>query len=133
MATKITTEYPEPRIEDLDGRICIHDLEIQQQGPVDYLQEIPEEQRESAVIEALEVGVFCLERSATNRDIEFVRNQIESPLVGVVKEVETIPAAVPKDLLSKLGPEEGVLAPIQRTMDKAVTTVNEQTRGFKEF
>ncbi|MBN3947169.1 MAG: hypothetical protein HWQ38_12090 [Nostoc sp. NMS7] len=41
----------------------IHNLEITGKDTVDYSRRLPQEERDRAIIQALEVGVFCLERT----------------------------------------------------------------------
>ncbi|MEH1926249.1 MAG: hypothetical protein V7K14_30660 [Nostoc sp.] len=43
--------------------LWIHNLEITGKDTVDYSRRLPQEERDRAIIQALEVGVFCLERT----------------------------------------------------------------------
>jgi hypothetical protein len=42
-------------------------------------------------IQALEVGVFCLERAEAARDLDFVRSRVESILQEVTRQVGAMP------------------------------------------
>lgn len=79
------------QIELMDSGIRVRDLEIPRKDVADYLRGIPEEERELAFVQAVEIGIFCLERARTSQDTEFVRRQIESLLSEVENAVGTIP------------------------------------------
>jgi len=53
--------------------IQVKDLEIPRKDVADFLESVPDEEREVTFIPAVEVGVFCLERARTSQDTEFVR------------------------------------------------------------
>ena len=91
------------KIESLNDRILIHSLEIVGKEAVDYLQRVPAEEHERACLRAFEVGIFCLERTQTSQDTEFVRRQIQSLLTEVEKAVGVIPDAVQRELVGKIG------------------------------
>lgn len=44
--------------------------------------------REHLVCRALEIGVFCLERTSTSQDMEFVRRQVEGLLHEVTSPLD---------------------------------------------
>jgi hypothetical protein len=46
----------------------------------DFLRSIPEDEVEPTMIQAIEVGVFCLERARMSQDTEFVRRQLDQLL-----------------------------------------------------
>lgn len=101
------------QIEIAGDRILIHNLQISGDA-VDYLQRVPESERKDAIIKALEVGIFCLERTQTAQDVDFVKRQIQSLLAEVKEIVGGVPKTVELELLNKIGTAEGqVLAPVQ--------------------
>jgi hypothetical protein len=51
------THAPERPIQVLDNTMCIHDLRIDRASIVAYLQNIPADKQEIALVHALEVGV----------------------------------------------------------------------------
>src|SRR5262249_9868823 len=121
-------------IEVLDSGIRISDLDIPRRAIADYLRESPQEDRELAFVDALEVGVFCLERAAGARDLEFVRRQVDGLLAGVELAVGQVPVSVQKELLGKLGTQDGqVLAPVQRLVDDVSRTLTDRLNGVREL
>ncbi len=112
-----------------DGSLHITDLEIPSSEIADFLRKVPEQERESTLLRAVEVGVFCLERAHTSQDTEFVRRQVERLLADVEKATEKIPDRVQKDLLAKVGSEEGqVLAPIKNAVSEASNSLHERIK-----
>jgi hypothetical protein len=49
----------------------------------EYLGRQQPADRENLVCRALEIGMFCLERTSTSQDMEFVRRQVEGLLRDV--------------------------------------------------
>lgn len=116
----------------LDDRILIHDLEITQKDAVDYLRQLPEEERDRACIRAVEIGLRCLETTQNSRDTEFVRRQIQSLLAEVEKAVAVIPDTLQKELIGKLGTADGqVLAPIQSMIERVSGVTKERVDEVK--
>ncbi len=86
------------KIDILETSIRIHALDIPNRDVADYLRPLPEGQREQALVHALEVGVFCLERTQAGQDLDFVKRQVEGLLTSVQRAVETIPEETQKQL-----------------------------------
>lgn len=102
------------RIEIIENKIIIQNLEISQREIVAYLQNIPKEEQKVALIEAIEVGIFSLQRARNNQDTEFIKRQMELLLNDVQRAVARIPQAVEDNLINKIGSHDGqVLAPIR--------------------
>src|SRR5207247_734188 len=102
-------------------------------GVADYFRQVPEEEREFQFIEAVEVGIFCLERAAGTRDLDFVRSQIDSILAGVQRAVSIVPEVVESGLVAKLGDGDGqVLAPIRKMVAATSNTLTERVNGVRE-
>ncbi|MBD1903376.1 hypothetical protein NDI44_22885 [Trichocoleus sp. DQ-A3] len=121
-----------PPIEICDNTILICDLEIVSRDAVNYLQRLPEAEYEQACIRAFEVGIFCLERTQTSQDTEFVKRQIESLMAEVNRAVTAIPKAVQKELVTKIGTAEGqVLAPINAQINLASTVLTSRLNDVK--
>ncbi|MBD1881283.1 hypothetical protein [Coleofasciculus sp. FACHB-T130] len=121
-----------PPIEICDNTILICDLEIVSRDAVSYLQRLPEAEYEQACIRAFEVGIFCLERTQTSQDTEFVKRQIELLMAEVNRAVTAIPKAVQKELVSKIGTAEGqVLAPINAQINLASTVLTSRLNDVK--
>ncbi len=111
--------------EILERGIRIDDLEVPHPEVAEYLAAIPVEDRDTAVVAALRVGVLCLERARTIHDVEFVRRQVESMLHEVTETARAIPGTIQAELMKKIGAGDGqVLAPIQATIAKAEGTLN---------
>ncbi len=123
-----------PRIELMDSGIRITDLEIPRKDVADFLRGVREENREATLIQALEVGIYCLERSRTNRDTDFVRRQVESLLSRVEEAVGSIPEMTQKALLRKLSTDGGqLLAPLQQLVQEVSTLTNDRIKEVKDL
>jgi hypothetical protein len=59
------------KIVVLETGIRILELDVPSRDVAEYLQALPEEQREQAVVHAVRVGVFCLKRARVGQDFEF--------------------------------------------------------------
>ena len=124
----------EKHIEVIETGIRIRELEIPRKDVADYLRAIPEEGREAAFIQAIEVGVFCLERATGSRDIEFVRRQVEGLIAHVTGAVGGIPNAVEKELVERIGTGEGqVLSPIVRLVNDVSRTATERLQEVQKL
>jgi hypothetical protein len=124
----------ETTIELLEGGVRIHDLDVPSKGVADYLRQVPEASREFQFVEALEVGIFCLERATAARDLDFVRAQVDSILGEVQRAVSVIPDVVETGLAGKLGTSDGqVLAPIRTMVETTSTALTERLNGVKDL
>lgn len=104
----------------LDRSIRITDLEIFRKDVADFLRTVGEVEVEPTLIQAIEVGVFCLERARMSQDTEFVRRQLDQLLNHVEATVRKIPDDTQKALLAKIGTNNGqVLAPIKEMIETA--------------
>jgi hypothetical protein len=122
------------RIEVIENKVLIQNLEISQRDIADYLRDVPEEERKSALVEAIEVGIFSLRRAKSSQDTEFVKRRLEALLNDVQNVVGKIPQAVEKNLISKIGADEGqVLAPIRVLVDKVSATNTERLNDVKNL
>jgi hypothetical protein len=120
------------QIKVMDNRILIHNLEIVGKDAVDYLQRVPEEERERICISALEVGFRCFETTKNSQDIEFVKRQIAALLTDVEKAIALIPDTVQQELLNKLGTQEGqVLSPVQTLIHQVSGVTKERVDEVK--
>ena len=125
----------------IDQKIVVHakgvqvrDLEIPRKDVADFLESMPEEERETTFIRAVEVGVFCLERARTSQDTEFVRRQVESLLGQVERATGTIPHEIEKALVAKIGTGDGqVLAPINSAVSLISKTLTERVKEVKDL
>jgi hypothetical protein len=121
-------------IEVMETQIWIRDLQIPRRDVVEFLRAVPESEREVVFIRAVEVGMFCLQRAGTTQDMEFVKRQVESLLTAVASVVRTIPEAVQKALLDKVGVGDGqVLRPIQALITDVTRTTTERLQEVKEL
>jgi len=123
-----------PDFEIFDDGIHVVDLEIPGKPVAEYFNCLPMDARELALVQAVEVGVFCLERASGVRDLDFVRSQIDGLLTSVEKMVREIPMAVGDSLLEKLGTKDGqALAPIQKLVDGTSSALNERLNGVRDL
>jgi hypothetical protein len=104
----------------MDRGVRITELEIQRKDVADFLRTLPENEVESTLIQAIEVGVFCLERARMSHDTEFVRRQLDLLLSHVEAAVSKIPNDTQKALVAQIGTDNGqVLAPIREMIESA--------------
>src|SRR4051812_40168412 len=67
-------------IEVLPAGVRIRELDVPKKIVAEFLADVMPLDRADRIIQALEVGVFCLERAEATRDLDFVRGQVESIL-----------------------------------------------------
>jgi len=114
------------QLEIHDRTLSIRQLEVREPEVVDYISRLGEHERESAFVQALLVGVFCLQRAQITQDTDFVRRQIERLLADVTQAVGKIPGIAETAIVGKIGIENGqLLAPIHNL----VTEVSRTTAG----
>ncbi len=103
-----------------DGGIRILDVEVPGKDVAQFFAVAKEEERHLLLIQAIEVGTFCLERARGNSDMEFVRRQVDGLLTKVELAVAAIPETTQNALLAKIGTGEGqLLAPIKGLIAEA--------------
>ncbi|MFZ0866777.1 MAG: hypothetical protein WAN06_09030 [Candidatus Sulfotelmatobacter sp.] len=104
----------------LDRSVRITELEISRTDVADFLRTVDADEVASTLIQAIEVGVFCLERARMTQDTEFIRRQIDQILNRVEVAVGKIPEETQKALIAKIGSGNGqVLAPIKEMIETA--------------
>src|SRR5262245_5266985 len=64
-------------VDVLETGIRIRELRVEHRDVATYLRALAEDQREQAIIDAIKLGVFCLERARAGQDLDFVRREIE--------------------------------------------------------
>ena len=120
------------RVCVLDRGIRITDLEVPRKDVADFLRSVDETDVEVMLIQAMEVGVFCLERARVSQDTEFVRRQIDTLLNRVVTTVNKIPDDTQKALIEKIGTRNGqILAPIKEMVDAAWRLTNDRVQEVR--
>jgi hypothetical protein len=120
------------RILILGAGIRITELDVPRKDIADFLRTIDEKDVETTLIQALEVGVFCLERARMTQDTEFVRRQIDSLLTNVETTVKKIPDDTEKALLEKIGTSNGqVLAPVKEMIDTATRLTTDRVKEVR--
>lgn len=120
------------RILVLDGGISIRELEVPRKDIADFLRRVDEADVETTLIQAMEVGVFCLERARMGQDTEFVRRQIDLLLNQVEVAVRKIPDDTQKALVNMIGVNNGqVLAPIREMVDAASKMTTDKVKDVR--
>lgn len=103
-----------------DGGIRITEVEVPGRDVAQFFAVAQEEERHLLLIQAIEVGTFCLERARGNSDMEFVRRQVDGLLTKVQLAVAAIPETTQNALLAKIGTGDGqLLAPIKGLIAEA--------------
>lgn len=122
------------KIDVFDTGIRILEVEVPSRDVAAYLRDLTENQREQAVVHAVEVGVFCLERARAGQDLDFVRREIDGLLSGVQRALEKMPEETQKQLIARIGTAEGqVLAPIQGLVNEVSTAASEKMEGIRKL
>jgi len=122
------------RIEISEGVVRVINIEIRKKDIADFLLAVPEADRHSVFIQALEVGIFCLERARTSQDTEFVKRQVESLLSQVEKATQSIPGRVEEALIEKIGSNEGqILAPIKSAVNDTAKALQDRVKDVREL
>jgi tetrahydromethanopterin S-methyltransferase subunit B len=120
------------RIVLLYTGIRITELEVPRKDIADFLRSVPEADVEATLIQAIEIGVFCLERARMSQDTEFVRRQIDLLLHRVETTVKKIPDDTQKALLDKIGTNNGqVLAPLREMIDAATKLTTDKVKEIR--
>jgi hypothetical protein len=116
----------------LDRSVRITELEVPRKDVADFLRRVDEDEVETALIQAIEVGVFCLERARMSQDTEFVRRQLDQLLNRVEATVGKIPDDTQKALVAKIGMSNGqVLAPIKEMIESASKVSTDRVREVR--
>lgn len=116
----------------LDRIVRITDLEIPRKDVADFLRTVDEKEVEPTLIQAIEVGVFCLERARMSQDTEFVRRQLDQLLDRVELTVNKIPNDTQKALVAKIGTNNGqVLAPLKDMIETASRVSNDRVKEVR--
>jgi hypothetical protein len=120
------------KIQITDERIFIHNLEISGKDAANYLQQVPEQERDRICICAFKAGFQAMQTTQNTQEIEFVKRQIASLLSDVEKAIALIPNTVQQELISKLGTKDGqVLAPVQRQINEVSAVTKERVNEVK--
>lgn len=116
----------------LDRGIRVTGFEVPKKDVADFLRGVDEAEVEATLIQAIEVGVFCLERARMSQDTEFVRRQIDSLLNRVENTVKKIPDDTQKALVERIGTSNGqVLAPIKEMIDAASKLTSDKVKEVR--
>jgi hypothetical protein len=122
------------KIDVLETGIQIHELHVENRDVAKYLDALPDDQREQAVVDAIKVGVFCLERARAGQDLDFVRREIESLFFRVKEALQSLPEETQNQVTAKIGTGQGqVLAPLQKLVDDVSKAASEKIDGIREL
>jgi len=125
---------PFPSVVVDEHGVSIDGLKVTNPDVADALGKLDENERPEAVIQMIEVGHYCRERASNSKDTEFVKRQLEKATQVVVSTVGTIPADVEKELMKKLGVEDGqVLKPLMDSTEIASKAIHERLKQVTEF
>src|SRR5262249_50469250 len=99
-----------------------------------YLDALPHSQREQAVVDAIKLGVFCLERARAGQDLDFVRREIESLVSRVKEALQSLPDETQNQVTAKIGIGEGqVLAPVQKLVNDVSKAASEKVEDIRKL
>jgi hypothetical protein len=109
-------------------------FEVSHPDVVAYFSEVSECDREKALLEAIEVGVYCLARARSGRDMEFVKLEIERLIRAVEERIQGIPIRTQTELMKVIGSGDGqILKPIELLVTDTSRGLAERLREVKEL
>jgi ABC-type transporter Mla subunit MlaD len=122
------------KIEISETSIRIVDVLVPGRDVAKYVLTLPADEREQAIVHAVEVGVFCLERARAGQSLDFVRREIDALLNSLQRAVEKIPEDTQKQLTSKIGTAEGqVLAPLRTLVDHVSEAATDKIQEIRKL
>lgn len=84
--------------------------------------------------QALEIGVFCLERTSSSQDMEFIRCQADRVMHDVATVVGAIPPAISSELAKLMGTKDGqVLAPIMQLVNSTASVAEKSVSDARRL
>jgi hypothetical protein len=117
-----------------DEAVLISTLRVPGRDVVDYLRSLPDDQWAEALVQALQVGVYCLERARAAQDLDFVKRQVEGLLNTVQCAVEKIPQETQRQLSAQIGTGDGqVLAPVQTLVKDVSMAASEKLEEIRRL
>jgi hypothetical protein len=130
----LASQHSTTAIELLPAGVRVRELDIPKKIVAEFLADLMPLDRTDRFIQALEVGVFCLERAESTRDLDFVRGQVESILQDVARQVGAVPQILESGLSEKLRAEDGqLLAPIKDLVDGTARTLTERVNSVRDL
>jgi hypothetical protein len=122
------------KIDVSDSGIRILDVMVPNRDVAEYIRALPPDEREQAVVHAVEVGVFCLERARAGQNLDFVRRAIDGLLNGVERALKNIPDETQRQLTAKIGTEDGqVLAPIRTLVTEVSRAATDKIQEIRRL
>jgi len=137
--TTISTNEPtknagsNSNIEVTDDEVRLVDFRMASKDVAAYLLDLNENDRSQAFVHAVEVGVYCIQRATATIDIEFVKRRANELITDVGAKIDLIPSKLEKELVEKLGSEDGqVLKPIVDLIYQVVKTTKAQLTEVRD-
>jgi len=90
------------------GHVLVKHLLIDRRPVAEYLQRAESADWPRLLVEALEIGVHCLEHASQAHGLDFVRQQAQE----VAREMAGLPALIELEFRKQVSAKDGVLAPI---------------------
>jgi hypothetical protein len=113
-----------------EAGVYVQDLYVPGRDIAAHLTRIPGADREKELVQAIEVGIFCLERAQNSRDTAVVKREIDALLA----QVAAVPAAVERELLGKIGTGEGqALKPVRDLVNEVEEIMEARVNEVKEI
>ena len=130
----LLSQHSSTAIELLPAGVRVRELDVPKKIVAEFLADVMPLDRADRFIQALEVGVFCLERAEAARDLDFVRGQVESILQEVTRQVGAVPQLLEAGLAEKLRAEDGqLLAPIKVLVEGTARTLTERVSSVRDL
>ena len=122
------------KIRIRESSAYIAGLDIHSAAVMDYFRAIPPAELESAFTRALEVGAFCLERSSTAQQVDFVKREAAEVLAAIERAISALSAQVENALLQEIGgADANVLVPAKTVVDEALKSSRERLADIRSL
>lgn len=122
------------RVQINGNSVTLNDFTVDSKVISQHLLSLDEELRHEAITNALEVGIYSLQRAQTGQDLEFVRRQIDALLQDVQSRTASIPDDLKEQIIKKIGTEKGqALEPVARALQSVEENVSRQVRDVRQL
>ncbi len=124
-----TVEAPAP-VQLEESAVILNGLRIEDERVARFLRDLPADERERTVAQAVRLGILCLERVNTHADVDYLRKETQA----MVGEVQKVVGDFGASLLKQVGTGDGqVLAPVKLQIDLAQKTLHERLDSVKKL
>ena len=108
----------------IEGSVVrLEGITVQNPDVAQYLSQKPQGERVPALIRAVEVGVYCLQRAEVGQSLDFVKLEIERLIQASRTAVDQLPESIREKLAATDGPTAQVSAAAQLPRPRSRTNL----------